>query len=148
MPLENGQERKLERDGLGVGVEYIGEGRDGDYDERNEEDVPLARFWLYAAGVSEEEAEEQAETTFRDTSYCFGVEADAPDEELSAALEYLWRKAHPTWKAGGSMKRVAEMLSWADGDDVRLDRIPKEVGRLWLALSEAALSGGVPTVIT
>jgi hypothetical protein len=92
--IDDGQQR----------VEWValGEGRSGDYDPSDPDDVELLRFDV----LRREESGEWVAVD--DGSYCTQMPADAPIEVLRAGLESIafWMPRR------GSVKRAAERLSW------------------------------------
>lgn len=94
------------RGNVSVELEWIGEGLCGDYDEEDEDDVPLMRFTYYHNG-------EQVE----DGSYCTGIEANISDELLEKVEEYLLHQLYDDIVEGNSIKKAAERLTWLKYDD-------------------------------
>lgn len=111
-------------DGLtGLEVEFVdlGEGRDGEYNPNDPEDVPLLRFDVRVSEYAAEKYEVYGESSFNDDdwfipdacSYCTGIPVDTPLEvqaELASQMAaVLWR----TMLEDGSLKRASQELSWS-----------------------------------
>ena len=86
-----------------VELEFIGEGRDGDYDPTDGEDTPLYRFTTYRrSGRSWLEVD--------DGSYCTLIPATCQPAEARRAAAFLLIPIE--LGAGSSVKRLCERLSW------------------------------------
>lgn len=85
-----------------VDIVYLGEGRDGDYDPDDPEDVGLVRFDahdLTGQGRSDQDA-----------SYCTSIPLETPGPVLNSVCEFIAKKIvdEPHWK------RILEELSWTN----------------------------------
>ena len=85
----------------------IGEGNSGEYDSRDPDDVALLRFDIMRR---DEDGEWEQ---IQDGSYCTQMPVDTPAPILRKALEHILAQI---MKAGGSVKRRAEELSWIGPD--------------------------------
>lgn len=111
-------ELRVERDGVAVTLEYIGEGQDGDYDPEDEGDEPLMRIGVerLVDGVWEE---------VEDSSYCTQISVNGSEVGKKKVLEYVLAQVPQT----GSVKRLMEAMSWIeliaqDGDEPDYSRVP------------------------
>jgi hypothetical protein len=110
----------VERGDLQLSLEYIGEGRDGDYDADDPHDVPLLRLGLCGRGdlardFSEEYNEDRPTdwVSLRDTSYCCQIAATHSQKNIqraaNAMIDFVVRNLPLA-----TPKRLAEALSWAN----------------------------------
>lgn len=98
----------IERDGLRLALEYIGEGKDGSYDPDDPNDTPLLRFDVYRL-------EEGEWVDVENASYCTQIPATCTQQQAQEAAEYLFNQVA---MGGSSMKRLCEQLSWTSLDTV------------------------------
>ncbi|MDI6773434.1 MAG: hypothetical protein QME77_12750 [bacterium] len=102
----------VERDGVRVAFEWIGEGWDGDYNSDHPEDEPLLRFTVYRR-VGDELVDVDS------GSYCTAVSAlTSRDVVIQLALAVLDRVEDHA-RVGQSIRRIAEELSWLDETDAQ-----------------------------
>ena len=81
----------------------LGEGRDGDYDPDDPNDVALLRFDTYRRDGDNWEA-------IDDGSYCTAIPVGTPDPVLLKGLTLIVNELNAA--AGRSPKRILEALSW------------------------------------
>jgi hypothetical protein len=104
---------------LRAGWVDLGEGRSGDYDPDDPDDVALLRLDVYVSEAAAERHQLSGEPTDdgwfapRDTSCCTGVPVQTPTSELTELLSVMARELHATMSSGGSLKRACEALSWS-----------------------------------
>lgn len=91
-----------------VDIEWLGEGRDGDFDPADSEDIPLVRFTVY--DYAREEGDEVYDT------YCTQVPATMPLIMLESFACAFARRLNDE----DSWKRLVQEWSWTDEKDVRL----------------------------
>jgi len=99
----------LIRSKVRVEFENIGEGRCGDYDPEDPDDVNLLRFSVYEWGVGGWSAVE-------DASYCTQLPADTSKEILELAAVRIMNKIGHVVRSGDSVKKMCEELSWMGPD--------------------------------
>lgn len=83
----------------------LGEGRDGDYNPDDPDDVELLRFDTYYMKDGEWEA-------FDDGSYCTATPVNTPTAALAAGLVEIAFEVKAAYEAGHSVKKTCEQLSW------------------------------------
>lgn len=83
-----------------VVLEDLGEGRNGEYDESDPEDVPLLRFTVFKDG-------EQVE----DASYCTTIPTSASRAEQFQIAFNILSQVYEDVQAGNSVKKLCESLS-------------------------------------
>jgi hypothetical protein len=105
---------RLERDGVVVYLEDIGEGLSGEYDPSDPNDVELLRMTVCRGGATVNEDE-----PVEDGSYCTGISAYASREELRRLCEIIMDRVHGPLTAGQSIKRICEELSWLSEEDLK-----------------------------
>jgi hypothetical protein len=88
-----------------VTIEWIGEGRDGDFDPDDPNDVPLLRF-----SVDRKCGEEWEEVP--DCSYCTQMCATDERARLQDLAKRIMAEVKDTVNSGRSPKRTCERLSW------------------------------------
>ena len=99
----------VQGDEYAVTLEYIGEGKEGDYDPKDPDDEPLYRFDVQRMVDGRWEHVE-------DTSYCTQIRADISPERAEAAARYLLARVEA--HGGPRLKRLCEQLSWTSMNDV------------------------------
>lgn len=91
---------------------WIGEGRQGDFDEEDKDDVPFLRFDAYDLKCPEDERDRECRSS-QDNSYCTCLPAWTPLDVLEsvckAIAEAIFSESH--WK------RLLEEWSWVDLED-------------------------------
>lgn len=100
-----------ENQNFAVEVEYIGEGRGGDYDPSDPDDRPLLRFWV--------ERRADADSPWEDVdrgSYCTAVPAYAPRAIVEALPRYIANQLH--MPGGAFLKSLLERLSSTSSVDI------------------------------
>lgn len=95
------------RGDIRVDIEWLGEGRDGDFDPADPNDVPLVRFTIY--DYDREEDDQVYDT------YCTQVPATMPLAMLESFACALARRL----EGEESWKRLVQEWSWSDEKDVR-----------------------------
>ena len=92
-----------------VALEYIGEGYSGDFDDEDEEDMPLIRFTVYERefGI---EIWEQVD----DSSYCTQIPITTPREQLEGIARSILAEVEDPILRGYSIKKLCERLSWIE----------------------------------
>lgn len=105
--LKNGQSVELVRKPIRVELINIGEGTMGDFDSDDPEDVNLLRF-----DVSR--LENGSWTEIDDSSYCTQIEATTKTSDLKKLLKIIMDEIYDHAKAGKSIRRACECLSWID----------------------------------
>ena len=93
-----------------VEIEWIGEGKCGDFDETDHDDIPLLRFTVLDRGDDWASWE-----TVSDGSYCTNLPATLPRKIVQAAAEYLLRQVEGV----PNIKKLCEQLSWIDEKQAR-----------------------------
>lgn len=95
---------------LKVVLEYIGEGRFGDYNEENPEDVPYMRFSVFYRNSEDALHWEEVE----DASYCTQIRLDAPKQAKLEKLQVIWERYREVIDEYPevSVKKLGEELSW------------------------------------
>lgn len=105
----------------GIKVEWVdlGEGRSGDYDPGDPDDVALLRFDVcldpYLAAehhINGELSWEGAWVTPQDASYCTNTPTDTNEQDLAALLGLIATRVRDG--LGTSLKRTCEELSWIE----------------------------------
>lgn len=110
--LETVDRVDVERDGVRVAFEWIGEGWSGDYNPDDPEDEPLLRFTVYRRDGDELVDVDSG-------SYCTAVSAlTNRDVVIRLALAILDRVEDHA-RAGQSIRRITEELSWLDETDAQ-----------------------------
>ena len=112
---------KLEREGIRVSWEDIGEGMNGDYNDKDPDDQPLYRFYV-DLNTSHYPDDPEAVTADEDgwfepvnNSYCTLVNADTtPEDVLQKGLRILWSSV----KDKGVDRNLQE-LSWMDAESIQ-----------------------------
>lgn len=107
--------------------ENIGEGRSGDYDDSDPDDIELLRFYVRRfegdpslacealtdpALAARLEVEGLGWSDVEDASYCTNVPADTTIPTQMALLELLMDRFHDPVSAGASVKKLGQELSW------------------------------------
>jgi hypothetical protein len=100
--------------GVKVDWEYIGEGLSGDYNDEDENDMPLFRFYIY---YSENGGLDWGEGV-EDASYCTSIPVDTPKETMEKLAQKIIDKVKLPLIAGKSVKKICEKLSWLDESDI------------------------------
>jgi hypothetical protein len=95
-----------------VEIEYLDEGRGGEYDENDPEDLPLLRFTVF-----EMAAGEWAELP--DGSYCTRLPATSDRAVVEEAANLILTRITNAFNTQESLKTVCERLSWMDEKWVR-----------------------------
>jgi hypothetical protein len=136
-----------------VVLEAIGEGRSGEYNEDDPEDIELLRFTVYRKNPDhptintpwEWDAWEQVE----DASYCTQVPVDTPAEILSLSLARIFNEVYSYVEAGQSIKKICELLSWIAPEDADCGKDEANL-RLIDAATDmlAALESLIPIVLS
>jgi len=90
-----------------------GEGKNGNYNPDDPEDQPMLRFDVY-------ELDEGEWVEVDSASYCTALPATVSEEMMDKALMVLMRELGPGVRAGVSIKKKAERLSWLSPEN--LDR--------------------------
>jgi hypothetical protein len=106
--------------GLELSLEPIGEGYSGDYDPDDPGDAELLRLDIAITSEAAEHFEVYGEDDGGrpgwflpdKTSYCTGVRADLPLEDLTAKAAAMARRAFIEMTNGRGLKSVAQDLSW------------------------------------
>ena len=99
-----------------VELEYIGEGRSGDYDPDDPNDEPLMRFRVL-------QADEDGDISEVDNaSYCTLISAALPKEKLKALATLILNKVADPVVRGASIKKLCEELSWIDESWIEKER--------------------------
>jgi hypothetical protein len=128
----------ISEDGLvKVEMEYIGEGIDGDYDDKDPDDMPLMRFSIYRKITDDAECrekmwnltlsdfceEEIGEWVYvEDSSYCTQIWADLPTKNILEAAKFILSCVEDNVRDMKREKRLYESLSW-----IRFDQESGEV---------------------
>lgn len=107
------------REPIKVDLEWIGEGRSGDYNAGDPSDKALMRFTvygrpsLYDLGGDLESGYEGAEwVPFENGSCCTQIPATLPKEALQALADRLLDQVFIKATSGHSIKKLCERLSW------------------------------------
>lgn len=102
---------RLTRKNVRVGLERLGEGLNGDYNEDDPDDKELFRFWINKynpfPGVWLE---------VEDSSYCTLLPVTISKEDQKKALKYIMDEVYDGVTAGYSVKKICEKLSWISLD--------------------------------
>jgi hypothetical protein len=87
-----------------VELSHVGEGHNGDYNPKDENDERLLRFSVLQKidGRWEE---------VRDSSYCSNLPFTAPQERIDAFLAHIMEKVYQPITEGKSVKRICEGLT-------------------------------------
>jgi hypothetical protein len=105
------QDLVVERGPFRVTWEWIGEGRSGDYDEKDPADVPMLRFSVFhkvtCSGGTAEMWEEM-----EDGSYCTRMSVGTSEKVLCEAASIVLAAARTE-----SPKRKLESLGWMRSED-------------------------------
>jgi hypothetical protein len=105
--LQNVEGERLIKDGVMVEWVRHGEGGNGDCQADDPDDVEFLRFDV--SRITENGAEEVS-----GSSYCTQVPVATDKAELQRLLEILMDQVYDPVKAGTSIKRVCEELSWIE----------------------------------
>jgi len=100
----------LIRNSVKVEFENIGEGRCGDYDPDDPDDVNLLRFSVYYL------CDEIAWVPVDDASYCTQLPANTSREILEQATRRIMDEVEDAVRSGDSVKKMCEELSWMSPD--------------------------------
>ena len=98
---------ELVKNDVMVEWDEAGEGLCGDYDENDPEDIELLRFYVLRKVDGEW-------VQVDDASYCTMFPVSTTEEQKMKALEYLMWWFYEPVKAGHSVKKLGERLSWID----------------------------------
>lgn len=109
-----GQSIRLEKQGLVMDLDDLGEGENGDYDPDDPEDTPLLRFSFYArpTGAGDKDGELME---IRDSSYCTLIDARLDFETRLACALVVFRNIqqvvgpYPDEYAQGAKRACEEM---------------------------------------
>lgn len=96
--------------------EAIGEGRSGEYNEDDPDDVELLRFSVYRKSIDPNNPwNDWIEVD--NASYCTQIPVDTPVETLTLLLARIFNEVYDYVVAGQSIKRICELLSWIAPED-------------------------------
>jgi len=107
-----------------VELEWIGEGKEGDYDLDDQEDVPLLRYSVFRrfhitqdenkiSELCECDAYNEGEwMCVKDSSYCTQLPATAPREQLVDAAKFILELVESNVRDFKREKRLYERISW------------------------------------
>ncbi len=97
--------------GLSVVLEWIGEGRSGDFDKEDKEDEPLLRF---SVSYKDEEVD--------DSSYCTQLKAYDDRKLLRQAIKAVLKEAEDSYSDGRfHFKKRGEFMSWLEIENGKLN---------------------------
>lgn len=94
----------------------LGEGRSGDYDPDDPEDVALLRFDISRLTDNPEDGRNLDWEMIEDASYCTNMPVDTPGDILMDALTFIMNEIYDEAAAGNSIKKLCERLSWIGPD--------------------------------
>lgn len=94
-----------------VRLSHIGEGIYGDYDSRDETDIPLLRFDIEKFRYYNDNTYGEWEA-IDDASYCTRIEADRHWTDVMAYLNVIMNEIYQAAHEGFSIKKACERLSW------------------------------------
>jgi len=100
----------------------LGEGWDGDYQENDPNDTSLLRFDVSVhrnLTVAHDRCEDNGTEWLpvQDASYCTQMPVDTDVTVLEKALRHIMSEVRDPLKAGHSIKRLCEKLSWISPTD-------------------------------
>jgi len=133
MPKVNFEEIEVvSEDGLvKVSLDWMGEGRDGDYDPDDPEDYPHLRFDVYRKYHEGDEvppycvdndAYEHGEwMAVRDSSYCTNLNANNVRVFLIEAVKAILAQVESPVRDYQGIKKLCEHLSWIGTDRCKLN---------------------------
>jgi hypothetical protein len=103
-----------------VKVEWaeLGEGKDGDYDPNDPDDIELLRF-----DVSREEGDDWE--AIDDASYCTQVPVSATPEQRAKGLQLIMDEIYDAASEDHSIKKACEHLSWISLESIETGCIEK-----------------------
>lgn len=116
-------EMQLIEDGVLVLWEYIDEGADGDWDPENPDDTPLLRFSVHQPDPEELVDPGWPWVQVDDGSWCTNMPVDTDTMLLGRALHYILSQVGDAVRAGESIDRVSQELSWLGPDSKVLDEM-------------------------
>lgn len=94
-----------ESNGIRVELESIGEGVNGDFDPNDPDDIELLRFFIYRHdGIDWVPVD--------DATYCTVLPVAASTPMKIMAVEFIYKAIAEDVRAGLSIKRKCEELSW------------------------------------
>ena len=96
----------VQHDGVRVELEDIGEGRSGDYDAEDPDDVPLMRFTVLK--LEKDGSWEPVD----DASYCTQIPAYTSPADMERLAQLILVSVEDAVLAGKSVKKRCEELSW------------------------------------
>jgi|GEM_PF-820805 len=99
---------EVERNGVIVTLEWIGEGWDGEYDQDDLDDCPLLRFSVYRRDPNSPNGRLELD----DASYRTQIPATVRPEIATALATYILDQVFDSASSGHSMKKLCERLSW------------------------------------
>jgi len=105
---------EVTRGRIKVELENIGEGRSGDYQPSDPEDVPLMRFSVCRKVAGNDRFLGQEWEQLDDASYCTQIPATSPQVMLHRLAQYLLDVVYEPANDGHSIKKICERLSWIE----------------------------------
>lgn len=104
-----------------VKVEWaeLGEGKDGDYDPDDPDDVELLRFDVSRKRGNSWEA-------IDDASYCTQIPVSATEEQRAKGLQMLMDEVYYAASQGYSIKKACERLSWISLESLAIEVIKQK----------------------
>jgi hypothetical protein len=104
----------LIRSNVKVEFQYIGEGFDGDYNEDDEFDLPLWRFYISKWVCVGRDGETDIWEDVKDASYDTTLPLDTKEIILQKLAEIIMDRVEDNINNGRSVKKICEELSWID----------------------------------
>ena len=95
-----------EHKGVVVELEWIGEGRDGDYDPDDSSDEMLLRFSVHRR------LDDGTLEAVDDASYCTALQATSRDVMVAEAAKLVLSEVGDAVRQRASIKKACERLSW------------------------------------
>ena len=112
----------IEKRDVRVSVEYIGEGKSGDY-TKEENDIPLMRFYIlkkeYVSGGNGTDHPDWNWVEVDNGSCCTQIPVDTPNDLLNKFAQIVLERVVEYIKDNDSIKHLSEEFSWADADWIK-----------------------------
>ena len=107
---------ELTKDKVRVELVELGEGKCGDYDPDDPDDIELLRFdvSIFTDGEWQD---------IDDASYCTQLPTSATPEQKQSALEWIMNEVYDGALGGYSIKKICEVLSWISLKSLETNKI-------------------------